>query len=87
VLDEPIIGAIPEILEAIRNEAAPLLGGLTQMQSHIANMSATTDRLTHLVDDVGTRLGSLPGAGLIARGQRRTAKTRPDALEPPFTSA
>ncbi len=53
-----------------------VLGRLTDMQAHVANIAASTDRIMKMVDETSARIGSLPGAARIASAaaRRRTPK-------------
>jgi ABC-type transporter Mla subunit MlaD len=77
LLDEKVLGAVPELFETLRNDAVPALRRIDQTQQQVQTIAESMERLMTGLDDTLTRLSGLPGMGLI---QRR--RTTPEAPKP-----
>ncbi len=62
VLDDPIIGQLPDILRRIQADLLPVVRGMQDTQERIATIAASTERITLLVDQAGARITTLPGS-------------------------
>ena len=82
LLDE-LEGPLRELAPGLENlartlegdEIASIVTGVNDTQKQVAAIAATTGRIMSVIDDVGTRMASFPGAPLLA-GRRRAP--RPD---------
>ena len=63
----------------------PVVRQLRETQDRIVGIAASTDRIVQFVEDTGTRLGALPGAGLL--GFRRASARSADPSVAPATPA
>jgi hypothetical protein len=57
------------------DELSTLLAEIDDTHKQVAAIAATTGRIMGVIDDVGTRIGSFPGAPLLA-GRRRKPETQ-----------
>jgi hypothetical protein len=73
-LDHPVIEELPESLEKLQADALPILRSMHETQMKVATIAASTERLVRLGDDMVTRIGHLPGAGLFGVAARRRPK-------------
>lgn len=67
-VEQPLQAASPGLRRVSKLFADPNLGGIPdalrgfkETQERVAAIAASTERITSLVDDAGSRLGSLPG--------------------------
>lgn len=77
LLDSPVLREVPDILAAVQRDALPALAAVSETQQQVAGMAASIERLVSGLDDTVSRLGDLPGAGLITR----RLGTRPRTIE------
>ena len=75
LLDEGVLGAVPELFETLRNDAVPALRRIDQTQQQVQVIAESMERLMTGLDDTLSRLAGLPGMGLI--GRRRTSPEVP----------
>ncbi|HEY0559072.1 MAG: uncharacterized protein JWM48_149 [Mycobacterium sp.] len=73
-LDHPVIEEIPESLAKLQADALPILRSMHETQVKVATIAASTERLVRMGDDLVTRIGHLPGAGLFGVAARRRPK-------------
>lgn len=74
VLDDPVMNDLPATLRQMQDDLLPVVRNLRETQQKISNIAASTERITTLVDDVGGRLGTLPGAGLLRQRWRAASE-------------
>lgn len=67
---EPQLRAIASAVDG--DDLARAVDGMVETQRQVTAIANTTGRIMSVIDDVGSRLGSLPGAPLLTR--RRTPK-------------
>ncbi|MDQ1711130.1 MAG: hypothetical protein QOE45_580 [Frankiaceae bacterium] len=76
-LEEPLRALAPglqKIADTLEGDVlATLLAEIDDTHRQVAAIATTTGRIVGVIDDVGTRLGSFPGAPLLA-GRRRTPR-------------
>lgn len=74
VLDDPAVDVLPEALHRLSQDALPLVKGMRETQARMAVIPASTDRITSIVDETGSRIaglaGLVPGAGGRLRARR-----------------
>lgn len=70
---EAPLRALGPMATNLQREVEPIINSLGDTQRHVASIAASTDRITGLINDVGTRIGDFPMAGMIRR--RRTAES------------
>lgn len=79
-LEQPLRELAPGIEKLARtlegDEIHSIVVGVNDTQKQVAAIAATTGRIMSIIDDVGTRMSSFPGAPLL--GGRRRPKTSPD---------
>jgi hypothetical protein len=68
---EPPLRALAAAVDAAHVGRA--VDGLVEMQRQVAAIAQTTGRIMSIIDDVGSRMASLPMAPLLS-GRRRVAK-------------
>jgi hypothetical protein len=73
LLDEDVLGMVPELFQTLRNDAVPALQRIDQTQQQVALIAESVERIMGGLDETLTKLGGLPGMGLI---QRRTSSAR-----------
>ena len=73
LLDEDVLGVVPELFETLRKDALPALARIDQTQQQVQLIAESVERLMTGLDDTLSRLSGLPGMGLI---QRRASATR-----------
>ena len=85
VLDDDVIDTVPVTLRRITDDVLPVVRQLRETQDRIFAMAASTDRIMHFVEDTGTRLGTIPGAGLLGfrRGAPPSPPVRPAETDSP----
>ncbi|MCW2667377.1 MAG: uncharacterized protein JWN57_2339 [Frankiales bacterium] len=71
VLDDPIIGEVPDTLRQIQSDVLPVIRTLAETHEKVAFIAGSTDRIMTFVDETSRTFASLPGAGLL--GRRRAA--------------
>lgn len=74
VLDDPIVGELPATLRELQADVLPVVRNLRETQAKVASIASSTERITTLVDDVGERIGTLPGASLLRRQWRAASE-------------
>jgi exonuclease VII small subunit len=77
LLDENVLGAVPELFDTLRKDAVPALQRIDQTQQQVQSIAESMERLMTGLDDTLSRLSGLPGMGLI---QRR--RSIPEAPKP-----
>ncbi len=77
VLDDPTVDVLPETIHRLSQDALPLVKGMRETQARMAVIAASTDRISSIVDETGSRIaglaGLVPGAGGLLRGFRSSA--------------
>jgi hypothetical protein len=73
LLDEDVLGMVPDLFQTLRNDAVPALQRIDQTQQQVALIAESVERIMGGLDETLQRLAGLPGMGLI---QRRTAGSR-----------
>jgi hypothetical protein len=73
LLDDDVLGVIPELVDSLRKDAVPALQRIDQTQQQVQLIAASVERIMGGLDETLTRLSALPGMGLI---QRRAAGSR-----------
>jgi chromosome condensin MukBEF ATPase and DNA-binding subunit MukB len=71
LLEENVLGAVPELFETLRKDAVPALQRIDQTQQQVQLIAASVERIMTGLDETLVRLAGLPGMGLIQR--RRSA--------------
>jgi hypothetical protein len=73
-LEQPLRDLAPGLEKLARtlegDEIQSIVVGVNDTQKQVAAIAATTGRIMSVIDDVGTRMASFPGAPLLA-GRRR----------------
>jgi ABC-type transporter Mla subunit MlaD len=67
LLNAELLDGAAEALAALRTDALPALAGVAATQEQVALIASSVDRLMTGLDDAVSRIGGLPGAGLISR--------------------
>jgi uncharacterized protein YoxC len=70
---EAPLRALGPLATNLQREVEPIIKNLADTQRQVASIAASTDRITGLINDVGTRIGDFPVPGIVRR--RRTAQT------------
>lgn len=78
LLDEDVLGAVPELFDTLRKDAVPALQRIDQTQQQVQSIAESMERLMTGLDETLTRLSGLPGMSLIQR--RRTNPEPPKPL-------
>jgi ABC-type transporter Mla subunit MlaD len=73
LLDDEVLGSVPELFETLRNDAVPALHRIDATQQQVQLIAESVERIMGGLDETLSRLAALPGAGLI---QRRVASSR-----------
>ena len=71
VLDDPVLGALPDTLRRIQSDVLPVLRTLADTHDKVAFIAGSTERIMAFVDETGRTIAGIPGAALL--GRRRTA--------------
>jgi DNA repair ATPase RecN len=71
LLDEKVLGVIPELVDSLRKDAVPALQRIDSTQQQVQVIAESVERIMGGLDETLTRLSALPGMGLIQR--RRNA--------------
>ena len=88
VLNDPVIGNLPETLAQVQRDILPVLRTLSDTHERVAFIASSTERILGFVDDTGRTLAGLPGAALLARRRPPPkAPTRPTAAPDPAAAA
>jgi hypothetical protein len=74
ILDESVLGIVPELFETLRTDALPALHRIDETQRQVQLIAESVERLMGGLDETLSRLAGLPGMGLI---QRRATSARP----------
>lgn len=69
-----VLGIVPELFTTLRNDAVPALHRIDQTQQQVAVIAESVERLMAGLDETLTRLGGLPGMGLIQRRRNAAAE-------------
>jgi hypothetical protein len=67
LLDENVLGIVPELFETLRKDAVPALQRIDQTQQQVQMIAESVERIMGGLDETLTRLSGLPGMGLIQR--------------------
>lgn len=67
LLDDDVLGIVPELFETLRKDAVPALQRIDQTQQQVALIAESVERIMGGLDETLTRLAGLPGMGLIQR--------------------
>lgn len=79
VLDSPVVDGLPEALRTLQDDVLPLVKGMRDTQAKVAGIASSTDRMLSFMDETGSRLSMLPGAGLLRGVWPRDPSVRPAA--------
>lgn len=71
LLDDDVLGSVPELFETLKNDAVPALQRIDATQQQVQLIAESVERIMGGLDDTLSRLGALPGVGMI---QRRASK-------------
>jgi hypothetical protein len=71
LLDENVLGSVPELFETLKNDAVPALQRIDSTQQQVQLIAESVERIMGGLDETLNRLGALPGVGMI---QRRASK-------------
>ena len=82
VLDDPIIGKVPETLAQVQRDILPVLRTLADTHDKVAFIAGSTERILGFVDETGRTLASLPGAALLGRRRPAAPPAAPAAPRP-----
>lgn len=77
LLDENVLGAVPELFDTLRKDAVPALQRIDQTQQQVQSIAESMERLMTGLDDTLTRLSGLPGMSLIQRRRSSTETPTP----------
>ncbi len=78
VLDDPIIGSMPEVMTQLQQGLLPVLKTLADTNDRVAFIAGSTERIMSFIDDTGRTIAGIPGAALLGRrGRPPTAKPTP----------
>jgi hypothetical protein len=72
LLDENVLGIVPELFETLRKDAVPALQRIDQTQQQVQVIAESVERIMGGLDETLTRLSGLPGMGLIQRRRNAT---------------
>lgn len=72
LLEDNVLGAVPELFETLRRDAVPALQRIDATQQQVQLIAESVERLMTGLDETLVRLSGLPGMGLIQR--RRTPR-------------
>jgi ABC-type transporter Mla subunit MlaD len=67
VLDDPIIGEVPETLAQVQRDILPVLRSLADTHEKVAFIAGSTERIMAFVDETGRTIAGIPGAALLGR--------------------
>lgn len=71
LLDDEVLGSVPELFETLKNDAVPALQRIDATQQQVQLIAESVERIMGGLDETLSRLGALPGVGMI---QRRASK-------------
>lgn len=74
ILDDEVMDTVPDTLRRVTADVMPVLKQVRETQERVVAMAATTEQLLSFVQDTGSRLTAIPGAGLLGF---RTGRARP----------
>ena len=66
-IDDEFFESTPEMLDVLRTKAIPALVNIAATQDQVKLISEAVERIMGGLDEVMTRLGALPGAGLLQK--------------------
>ena len=67
LLDDDVLGAVPELFATLRKDAVPALQRIDQTQQQVQVIAESVERIMGGLDDTLVRLSGLPGMSLIQR--------------------
>ncbi|MGZ6827940.1 MAG: hypothetical protein ACXVGH_14235 [Mycobacteriales bacterium] len=67
VLDDPVIGSVPETLAQVQRDILPVLRSLADTHEKVAFIAGSTERIMAFVDETGRTIAGIPGAALLGR--------------------
>ena len=67
VLDDPVVGALPQTLAQVQNDILPVLRTLADTHERVAFIAGSTERIMTFVDETSRTIAGLPGAALLGR--------------------
>jgi chromosome condensin MukBEF ATPase and DNA-binding subunit MukB len=73
LLDEDVLGSVPELFDTLKKDAVPALHRIDQTQQQVQLIAESVERIMGGLDETLSRLAAIPGAGII---QRRVASSR-----------
>lgn len=76
LLDENVLGMVPELFDTLRRDAVPALARIDQTQQQVALIAESVERIMGGLDETLSRLSALPGMSLIQR-RRGAGATAP----------
>jgi hypothetical protein len=76
LLDDDVLGVIPELVDSLRKDAVPALQRIDQTQQQVQVIAESVERIMGGLDETLTRLSGLPGISLIQR-RRNAGDTAP----------
>lgn len=71
LLDDDVIGSVPELFETLKHDAVPALQRIDATQQQVQLIAESVERIMGGLDETLTRLAGLPGISMI---QRRASK-------------
>ncbi len=74
VLDDPIIGLVPETMAQIQRDILPVLRTLADTHERVAFIAGSTERIMSFIDDTGRTIAGIPGAALLGRRAKPPTK-------------
>jgi hypothetical protein len=77
LLDEEVLGAVPELFDTLRRDAVPALRRIDLTQQQVQSIAESMERLMTGLDETLTRLAGLPGMSLIQRRRTSTEVPKP----------
>ena len=77
ILDDPIIGSVPETLAQVQRDILPVLRSLADTHEKVAFIAGSTERIMSFIDDTGRTIAGIPGAALLGRRTKPPVKPAP----------
>jgi hypothetical protein len=79
LLDEDVLGMVPELFQTLRNDAVPALHRIDQTQQQVALIAESVERIMGGLDETLQKLSTLPGISMIQRRASSSRAAKPKA--------